>query len=80
MRCAYIHITVNDGQLTIQYTAGIRKEHHDQFISASIWKPPWSTNPLSTQSAKLKIMMSLAVGISCTDFEMSVPGSRQNRL
>jgi len=42
--CEYLHIDVEGGQLTIQCTAGVRRELCDQFIMASNGKPSLSTN------------------------------------
>jgi len=34
---------VNGCQLTVQCTAGVQRELHDQFIAARDGNPPWST-------------------------------------
>jgi hypothetical protein len=41
--CGYIHIHLHDGQQNIQYSAGIRKKLHDQFVSGHNGEPSWST-------------------------------------
>jgi len=43
IRCESIHIDADDGQLTVQRTAGVGRELHDQFIAACNGKPPFST-------------------------------------
>jgi len=42
--CEYFYTMVNGRQLTVSWTAGVRRERHGQFIAARNRKPPWSTN------------------------------------
>jgi len=42
VECVLIHTMVKGCQLTIKYTAGIRRELRDQFIAARNRKHPWS--------------------------------------
>jgi len=44
--CESIHIDVDNGQLTVQQEAGVRRELLDQFIAARNWKPPWLNHAL----------------------------------
>jgi len=39
--CEYLHIDVEDGQLTIKCTDGVCRELRDKFIAARNGKPPW---------------------------------------
>jgi len=41
--CEYLHIDKEGSQLTIYYTAGVRRQLRDQFTAAPNGKPPWST-------------------------------------
>jgi len=41
--CEYIHTEANSSQLTVSRTAGLRRELHNEFITARNWKPPSST-------------------------------------
>jgi len=43
MGCESIHIFVDDGQLRIYRTAGVRRELCDQFITSCNGKSQWST-------------------------------------
>jgi len=40
--CEYIHIEAKSGQLTVQRTAGVRRELRNKFIAARNGKPPLS--------------------------------------
>jgi hypothetical protein len=41
IKCESIHLDVDNGELTISFTAGVRMELHDQTIATRNTKPAW---------------------------------------
>jgi len=71
--CEYIHIKVNDGQLTVLYSVGIRKVLHDQFISAHHRKPPLSNKAFVRTVREIKHDDVVSSGISVDELHDKHP-------
>ena len=54
IRCESIHLEVDDCQLTVLRTAGVRRELRDQFIAGHNGKPLWSTRAFVRSVRKIE--------------------------
>jgi len=54
IECYYIQPRVDCGQQTIQYTAGVRRDPWDQFVTTNNVQPPWSMNAIIHTVCKIE--------------------------
>jgi hypothetical protein len=77
--CEYIYITVNDGQQTVWYTVGIRKELRDQCIAAHNGKCPWSTKSFTRTVLEIEHRDVISCGIFVDTLRSKRPWEWTNR-
>jgi len=71
--CESIHIDVNDGQLTVQCTAGVRRELRDQVIAAGNGKPTYSTKAFVHTVRKIECHDVVSSGIFADELDDEPP-------
>ena len=66
--CESIHNAAHDSQLTVQRTAGVRRELRDQFIAARNRRPPWSTKASFRTARGIEHQDVVSSGIPADEF------------
>ena len=77
--CESIHIAVDDGQLTVERTAGVHTELRDQFIAPCNGKPPWSTKQFVRTVHKIEHHHVVSSGIVTDKFGDQCPREWTNQ-
>jgi len=72
--CECIHIVLGGCELTVQYKSGVRREEHDQFITARNGKPPMSTKAFVRADGDIKHHVVVSSGIFGDEFQETHPG------
>jgi len=71
--CGELQMEVGGSHPTIECTAGIRRERHDQFIATTNGKSPWSTKPNVCTVRKIKYHEGVSTGIFTHKFRDKCP-------
>ena len=71
--CEYLHIDVEGGQLSIQYTAWVHRELCDKFISTRNMEPPWSMNAFVGTVSEIEYHDVVSSGIFADEFRDNGP-------
>jgi hypothetical protein len=71
--CESIHISGDDGQLTIYRTARVRRELGDQYIASRKGKPPWSSKAFVLTVHEIEHHDVVSSGIFADEFREKHP-------
>jgi len=71
--CECIHIEAIGSQLTVERTAGVRRELRDEFFAARNGKPPWSTKAFICTVHEIKHHDVVSSGIFADEFPDKYP-------
>jgi len=75
-----IHLEVDNGQVTVSHTAGVRRELRAQFIAADNGKPPRLTKASDRTLHRIEHHDSVSSGIFTPEMGDKFPGNRRNTL